>query len=646
MARAQEKLGNILMKLGLLNKQELKQVLSAQQIFGGRIGTNTVNLNLLTVDQVSTALSKQKGVPEASQELFLQAGPAALNVLSPEMCSKYHIFPLHLQGRVLHLAMRDPDSLTLIDEISFTLGMRVRPYVTPELRLAFYLHKHYEIPRERHLQAYIDVAGEEQQPPGTGRQQRTTATGRANAPGWSVALTPIEDVPDEGYGVREMTPAGQPAPPRPTRDTGRGHAPPGHPTQGHPARQARQTSRPMAPRRAPTPPPAAPPRVEARSGPETVSLDDYQLPPEVLEQPPVQQPAPPAQQPAAPVRRPVDLQSAATAGHDLNALTPAPLDEHQATSWETEPQAESWRPRRQAEGFDTEVDGSEMLAPAPAFNPDEGSLDFELGDEGASYNRAPAGFNLSEQSSIGEELDLNNYEASGAPKDFPQVDHTPIGYSDHVEASASAQNWAAAADDLALHGAGDLGDPADYWEPDEETPGNRHEEVAAASVAAVRGQLDPILELMETASDSNTILSSMVEPFLSYTTVIVVFVPRKDTVVALRASGSHLDAEAVREMTFSLTNSPSLTSALKNKALACVRVEDDPIHEMIAEHLGAEAPGEVLVAPVVMGDRVVNILCAQATKGRSFDALARSFYNKLASEAALAFARLIKQKKQ
>ena len=170
--------------------------------------------------------------------------------------------------------------------------------------------------------------------------------------------------------------------------------------------------------------------------------------------------------------------------------------------------------------------------------------------------------------------------------------------------------------------------------------------MAAASVAAVRGQLDPILELMETASDSNTILSSMVEPFLSYTTVIVVFVPRKDTVVALRASGSHLDAEAVREMTFSLTNSPSLTSALKNKALACVRVEDDPIHEMIAEHLGAEAPGEVLVAPVVMGDRVVNILCAQATKGRSFDALARSFYNKLASEAALAFARLIKQKKQ
>ena len=151
---------------------------------------------------------------------------------------------------------------------------------------------------------------------------------------------------------------------------------------------------------------------------------------------------------------------------------------------------------------------------------------------------------------------------------------------------------------------------------------------------------------METATDSDTILSCMVEPFLSYTTVIVAFVPRKDTVVALRASGNHLDAEAVREMTFSLTNSPSLTSVLQNRSLACVRTEDDTIHEMIAEHLGADSPGEVLVAPVVIGERVVNILCAQARKGRSFDALARSFYNRLASQAAIAFARLIKQKKR
>jgi hypothetical protein len=182
MPRTNAKLGNILLKHGLLNKEELKQVLSAQQIFGGRIGTNTVNLNLLTVDQVSKALTLQKGIAEATQELFLKTDPQALNALSPEMCSKFHVFPLHLQGRVLHLAMRDPDSLILIDEISFSLGMRIRPYVVPELRLAFYLEKHYEVARERHLQAYIDVAGSNQAPPGTGRQQRVTSTGRANMP--------------------------------------------------------------------------------------------------------------------------------------------------------------------------------------------------------------------------------------------------------------------------------------------------------------------------------------------------------------------------------------------------------------------------------------------------------------------------------
>lgn len=635
MPRTTLKLGNILIKHGLLNKEELKQVLSAQQIFGGRIGTNTVNLNLLTVDQVSKALAMQKGVPEATQELFLSSDPRALNVLSPEMCSKFHAFPLHLQGRILHLAMRDPDSLILIDEISFSLGMRIRPYVCPELRLAYYLEKHYEVPRERHLQAYIDVAGSDQPPAGTGRQRRSTSAGRANLPrhgsnvGWPVTPTPIQDVPLSPRQELDSAPRRL----RPHRDTGRGHAPPVQdPMQALPAR--RQTRQPAQQVR--TNPD------EAYSAPVTVSLDDWQIPADLADPPSNQGPAPlaspghgkswdPVENTPAPAEVPL-------MGRPIKSRPPAPAQpparpaQATSTGWQTDTGADSYRPRRdhQKPAIPT-VNNSPIQLEDQPIQAEENSLEFELGDEGPSWNRAPAGYALAQDQAPGEELDLGG-DLTPVPGPGFNQDLTPIGYTGY--------------DDLALQGPGDIGDAADHWEPDEQTPGNRHEEMAAASVAAVRQQLEPILELLELAEDSDAILSCMVEPFLDYTTAIIAFVPRKDTVKALRASGSHLDREAVREMSFDLNNSPGFTRALKDKALACVRVADDPIHEIIAQHLGSDEPGEVLVVPVTLGERVVNLLCVQALKGRSFDALARSYYTRLAGEAALAFARLIKQKKQ
>jgi hypothetical protein len=463
---------------------------------------------------------------------------------------------------------------------------------------------------------------------------------------WAITPTPIEEVP-----LTPQQALGQaPARGRPQRDTGRGHAPP-----VQDPRQVRQApdgggARPVAPRAQ-----AQHVKPQDPSAPVTVSLDDWQLPEGALDPPAEQAPAPmasagrgqswdPVENTPAPAQVPLMgrvIKSRTPAVQPIpqpaqparQAAPPAQPVQQVPSGWETEARAESWRPRRTHEsGPQSQVGASEDYGLGHDLPSEESSsLNFELSDEGASWNRAPASYALGDDQVAGQELDLGGDVPSGSPPEF-SADHTPIGYTGH--------------DDLALQGPGDLGDASDYWEPDEPTPANRHEEVAAATVAAVRSQLEPILELMELAEDSDTILSCMVEPFLEYTTAIIAFVPRKDTVVALRASGSHLDKEAVREMSFELTNSPGFTQALKDKTLACVNVADDPMHEIIAQHLGADEPGEALVAPVVMGTRVVNLLCVHALKGRSFDALARSYYARLANEAALAFARLIKQKKK
>jgi hypothetical protein len=144
---ATRKLGELLVQQGVVTQGQLSDALQAQMIFGGRLGTNLVELGYLSEKHLAEFLSTQLALPSVSAAEIDAVAKETLESVSAEVASKYMIFPVAVNGRRLRLAMVDPTDLAAVDEIRFKTGFAIQPVVAPEVLIVYALEKHYDIPR-------------------------------------------------------------------------------------------------------------------------------------------------------------------------------------------------------------------------------------------------------------------------------------------------------------------------------------------------------------------------------------------------------------------------------------------------------------------------------------------------------------------
>lgn len=138
----------MLLRRALVSAEGIEQALANQVVFGGRIGTNLVELQLVPLDLIGRALSIQHGVPQAATDALEEASPETLCLVPGELCARHGVFPLaRTEGGALHLAMLDPHHGEVIDELALLTGLSIVPHVCPELRLLYFLERRYGIPR-------------------------------------------------------------------------------------------------------------------------------------------------------------------------------------------------------------------------------------------------------------------------------------------------------------------------------------------------------------------------------------------------------------------------------------------------------------------------------------------------------------------
>lgn len=140
--------GKYLLSCGMLTRPQLLEATQTQVVFGGRLGTNLVELGYLQIDELEHHLGRHLGLPVAPTEWLEDPGPEALSLVSAELVARNGIFPLALEDRTLHLAMSDPRNPHQVDESAFATGLRVQPYVVSELRMKGLLERYYGIRSE------------------------------------------------------------------------------------------------------------------------------------------------------------------------------------------------------------------------------------------------------------------------------------------------------------------------------------------------------------------------------------------------------------------------------------------------------------------------------------------------------------------
>ena len=160
------KLGEAMVKSGLITRDQLRQALERQVIFGGRIGTNILELRIITEGDMLSFLSSYLKVPAAKESDLNDIAAEVIGIISHELAEKYKALPFRKDRNRLHVAMLNPREIASIDEMRFLTGIDIIPYIVSDLRMYYSLEKYYGIKRDlRYISIFgNEVAAEEKQP--------------------------------------------------------------------------------------------------------------------------------------------------------------------------------------------------------------------------------------------------------------------------------------------------------------------------------------------------------------------------------------------------------------------------------------------------------------------------------------------------
>jgi MshEN domain len=167
------KVGEILVGGGVLSAAHCDQALALQRTAGGRIGTVLLEADLISEDALGRALATQHGKPYVRWSDIASTARAVIDIVPRSLAVRYGIVPYRDDGQVLKVAMKDPDDLAVIDELSFITGRKIEPAVLIEARVMDALERFY---RHRRSGRYLLLSEK------LGRKAAESAESRRSSP--------------------------------------------------------------------------------------------------------------------------------------------------------------------------------------------------------------------------------------------------------------------------------------------------------------------------------------------------------------------------------------------------------------------------------------------------------------------------------
>lgn len=147
------RIGERLVRAGLVTREQLQEALSAQVVHGGRLGTNLIERAWITLDCMAQVLAEHHGVPAALEADFAGADAELQERLAPELAAEYRAIPLRAETetRRVVVAVIDPDDTGASAELAEAFGCEVILAVAPELRIFYQLERVYGIRRPNRM---------------------------------------------------------------------------------------------------------------------------------------------------------------------------------------------------------------------------------------------------------------------------------------------------------------------------------------------------------------------------------------------------------------------------------------------------------------------------------------------------------------
>ncbi len=137
------KIGEILVKQGLIRPDQMAKALDEQKKTGLKLGVILVQLGFLKDQQLLKALEAAYQVPGIDLTSF-QIQASATQLVPRDVCEKYFLIPVQKVGtNTLVIAFSDPSDMSVRDDLRFITRCKIQAVVATDLALQSSLDKYY-----------------------------------------------------------------------------------------------------------------------------------------------------------------------------------------------------------------------------------------------------------------------------------------------------------------------------------------------------------------------------------------------------------------------------------------------------------------------------------------------------------------------
>jgi hypothetical protein len=124
--------GDLLAESGDLTVRRLSRASTWQKTHGGTIERALLSTGAVSEETLTSALAQAYGLPGVSRATLLSADPDIVECLPARERRRFRALPFSLSGKILNVAISDPQNIVLQQNVAIATGFSVELFVAPD----------------------------------------------------------------------------------------------------------------------------------------------------------------------------------------------------------------------------------------------------------------------------------------------------------------------------------------------------------------------------------------------------------------------------------------------------------------------------------------------------------------------------------
>ena len=148
-------LSTLIVQREIASIREVEEALARQVLYGGDLITNLLEVCKLDEAQLLPIVAESLGLPPATPGELPRAEPDAMRLVAAEVAVERNLAPLTVDRYGLTVAVAEPLSAEVEQELSFALALPISQKIAPLVRIKQALARDYGVPLDRRLQRLL-----------------------------------------------------------------------------------------------------------------------------------------------------------------------------------------------------------------------------------------------------------------------------------------------------------------------------------------------------------------------------------------------------------------------------------------------------------------------------------------------------------